>query len=353
LPKQLKVIELAGVLAGPSVGMFFAELGAKVIKVENPLSNGDVTRNWKLPNEENAISAYYASVNCGKEIVWLNLMLQSDREKLYELVKTADIVITNYKKGDDKKLGVNWKTLRKINKKLIYASISGFSSNPDKTAFDVVLQAETGFMSMTGEPNGKPVKMPVALIDILAAHQLKEGILLALLNREKTKKGAKVEISLEKAALASLANQATNYLMVNHIATPMGSAHPNIAPYGDLFTTNDNKNLVLAVGSNKQFENLCLLLNMEDLLQNPKFSDNMSRVNCRSELVEILQEKIGLLNADKFCTSLKLMKIPYGLVRNMGEVLSTPTAKEMTWESEIEGQPVKTLKTVAFNLKKL
>ncbi|MGY6562780.1 MAG: CaiB/BaiF CoA transferase family protein [Luteibaculaceae bacterium] len=349
--KDLKIIELASVLAGPAVGMFFAELGAKVIKVENPITGGDVTRNWKLPEEKSGISAYYASVNYGKKVIWLNLTQKEDQEQLYKMIKKADVVITNYKKGDDSKLGVDYKTLKKVNDKIIYAAISGFSSNPDKTAFDVVLQAETGFMSMTGEKDGKPVKMPVALIDILAAHQVKEGILIALLNRTKTGKGSKISVSLEKTALASLANQAANFLMVNHVPKPMGSAHPNIAPYGDLLLTADSKYLILAVGSDKQFEHLCELLNCAHLVQSEKFKTNINRVKNREELVEILQEKIKSIESSKICTALKLMKIPFGLVRSLDDALSLPTAREMILESEIEKQPVKTLSTIAFKIK--
>ena len=252
---NLIVIELASVLAGPDVGMFFSELGAKVIKIENKLTGGDVTRNWKLSSEptENNVSAYFSSVNWNKEYLFLNLSLKEDQEQVYELVKTADIVIANFKPGDDKKLGMNYEKLKSYNPKIIFGEINGYGESNKRAAYDVVLQAETGFMSMNGSPESGPVKMPIALIDVLAAHQLKEGLLLALLQKEKTGNGSKVEVSLYDSALASLKNQATNWLMNKHIPRPIGSLHPNIAPYGETFTTKDNKTIVLAIGSNNQF----------------------------------------------------------------------------------------------------
>ena len=192
--KNLKVIELANVLAGPAVGMFFAELGADVIKIENKTTNGDVTRSWKLttenPNQKG--SAYFASVNWNKKSLFLDLKDAFDKTKVLELIKDADIVIANYKKGDAEKLGMDYESLKKTNPKLIYAHISGFGEDSSRIAFDIVLQAETGFMFMNGTSESGPIKMPVALIDILAAHQLKEGVLVALIKRMQTNEGSKV-----------------------------------------------------------------------------------------------------------------------------------------------------------------
>ncbi|MDF2452610.1 MAG: CoA transferase [Bacteroidota bacterium] len=212
---DLIVIELAGVLAGPSAGLFFAELGARVIKVENPKTGGDVTRSWKLhaENTNDKESAYYWSINAGKEVVFLDLTEENDRQQFCSLVSTADILISNYKLGDDVKLKVDYPTLRKLNPRLIYASINGFGKTNPRTAYDLILQAESGFMFMNGEKNAAPLKMPVALIDILAGHQLKEGILIALLERYKTQKGSEISVSLYDTAVASLANQATNWLI--------------------------------------------------------------------------------------------------------------------------------------------
>jgi crotonobetainyl-CoA:carnitine CoA-transferase CaiB-like acyl-CoA transferase len=222
--KHLTVIELASVLAGPAVGMFLAELGAKVIKIENP-DGGDVTRQWKLPSEDgqSEVSAYFSSVNYGKQYQSINLKTTEGKQAVLNLMATADIVLTNFKSGDDIKLGLDYETLNALNPKLIYACITGFGPNDSRTAFDVVLQAEAGLMYMNGAPESGPIKWPVAVIDLMAAHQLKEGILLALLQRERHGLGAKVSVSLYDAAIASLANQATNWLMAGHIPQRLGS----------------------------------------------------------------------------------------------------------------------------------
>ncbi|MFM8347797.1 MAG: CaiB/BaiF CoA transferase family protein, partial [Bacteroidota bacterium] len=214
--KDIRVIELASVLAGPSAGQFFAELGAEVIKIENPATGGDVTRSWKSAGEQtDDRSAYFSCCNWGKKSVLLDLHLSDDRDKLYRLVATADIVIASYKPGDAEKLGVDYDTLSVLNPGIIYGQITGYSGGDDRVGYDAVIQAEAGFMDLNGEAEGEPVKMPVALVDVLAAHHLKEGMLLALLNRMKTGKGCMVSVSLYDAAVASLANQATNLLVGN------------------------------------------------------------------------------------------------------------------------------------------
>ena len=253
--KGLKVVEISSVLAGPSVGLFFSELGANVTKVENSGSNGDITRSWKLPTEkkDSNISAYFCSVNWNKEHLFIDFKNSNELTHVKSLIEKCDIVILNFKKGDDLKFGLDYDSLSKINSKLIYGTINGFGENSDRVAYDLILQAESGFMSMNGTPNSGPIKMPVALIDILAGHQLKEGILIALIDRLNTGKGKKVSVSLFDSAVASLANQATNWLMADHIAKPIGSTHPNIAPYGELFKTKDNATITFAIGSNKQF----------------------------------------------------------------------------------------------------
>ncbi|MCZ8286025.1 MAG: CaiB/BaiF CoA-transferase family protein, partial [Bacteroidia bacterium] len=291
--KDLTVIELAGVLAGPSVGLFFAELGAKVIKIENPRTGGDVTRSWKLSTEDalDNTSAYYWSVNAGKEILFLDLADAKDLAQFYALVKTADIVISNYKAGDDKKLKVDYKTLSSIHPSLIHASINGFGKDKPRTAYDLILQAESGFMFMNGEPNAAPLKMPVALIDILAGHQLKEAVLIALLQRHKSGKGAALSVSLFDTAIASLANQATNWLIAHHLPVSQGSLHPNIAPYGELYTTADQHTITFAIGSDKQFQKLCALLGL-GIATDVRYSNNQQRVIHREKLWAILSEKI-------------------------------------------------------------
>ncbi len=328
---DIKVIELAGVLAGPSVGVFFSELGANVIKVENKKTQGDVTRTWKLPSEkkDNSAGAYYWSVNTGKEVLFLDITEKDDLKTLYELVKHADIVITNYKKGDDEKLNVAYSQLQAINPKLIYASVNGFGNESSRTAYDLILQAESGFMFMNGEKNAQPLKMPVALIDVLAGHQMKEAILIALLKRERIGKGSHISVSLFDSALASLVNQATNWLIAKQLPQPSGSLHPNIAPYGEIFKTSDNHLITFAIGSNKQFNQLCDLCALSELATDERFSTNQNRVINRIELFELLKTKIETKDFDSIYNFCLRHDIPIGKIRNLKEVFDLPEAQAM------------------------
>ncbi|MEM8510340.1 MAG: CaiB/BaiF CoA-transferase family protein [Bacteroidota bacterium] len=341
--KNLKVVELASVLAGPLTGTFFAELGAKVIKIENKRTNGDVTRTWKLPTEakERPISAYYSAANFLKESLLLNISDIEDYTILIDHIKDADIVITNYKPDTARKLKVGYNDLKSYNQSLIYAELTGFGDDESRPAFDVVLQAETGFMFMNGEPHRNPVKMPVALIDILAAHHLKEAILYALINKLTTGKGKHIKVSLYESALASLANQATNWLMEQHIPQPMGTQHPNIAPYGDMYRTEDGKLLVLAVGSDKQFENLSSLLRIEF----DAFGTNAQRVAKREALNVKISECIVQKTASYWVAHLERSNIPYGIIKNMQEVFNDRKAKKMLLHEVIEGIETVRVKT--------
>lgn len=318
----LKVIELASVLAAPSVGQFLAELGAEVIKIENPLQGGDVTRSWKLAGEQapDGKSAYFMSINWGKSSICLNLHHPQDLYKLYEMVKSADIVLASYKPQDAEKLKVSYQDLAKIKPNLIYGHITGYGNTVSKVGYDAIIQAEAGFVYMNGEPTCQPSKMPVALIDVLAGHQLKQGVLLALLQKEKTGKGSYVEVSLFDSAVSALVNQASNWLNAGHIPRQMGSQHPNIVPYGSIFCTQDGKMITLAVGTDKHFAQLCKILQIPELAQNPKFTTNAQRVIHREELLPILEEKIACWNKNDLLFELEKAQIPAGGINSMPEV---------------------------------
>ncbi len=344
---DLKVIELAGVLAGPSAGLFFAELGARVIKIENPKTGGDVTRSWKLQseNKEDKTSAYFWSINAGKDVLFLDLSIDKDLESFYDLIKSADILITNYKLGDDIKLKVDYTTLKAINPTLIYASINGFGNDNPRTAYDLILQAESGFMFMNGEKNAAPLKMPVALIDILAGHQLKEAILIALLNKYKTNKGSHLTVSLFDTAVASLANQATNWLIAHHLPAAQGSLHPNIAPYGEIFTTKDHHQITFAIGSNKQFKQLCDILNIEITSD---YQNNQLRIKNREALFLDLNKHIQTFNFDILFKECLKHDVPIGKIRNLKEVFELPEAKNLINRFHYENTVVNSVKSISF-----
>ena len=342
---DLLVLELASVLAGPSVGMFFAELGARVVKVENARTGGDVTRNWKLPREDPTAtdSAYYLSVNYGKETHLLDLTQPTDRARVLAWVDAADVVVSNFREQSARRLGLDAAACRARNPRLVYAQLYGFGRDDPRPAFDVVLQAEAGFLHLTGHPGAPPAKMPVALIDLLAAHQLKEGILLALWQRERTGRGATVSTSLLAAALASLANQATNWTIARTVPQRLGTRHPNIAPYGDLFACADGRSVVLAVGTERHFERLCGLLERPELTQDPRFATNAARVRHRDALNDLLTPAFLALPSDLFLERCAKLGIPAGRIRDMREVFEQPAAAELLL-------PTGAVRSVAFRL---
>lgn len=346
------VIELASVLAGPSVGMFFAELGAKVIKVENKKQGGDITRQWKIKEEkkESSISAYYSSVNWGKESLFLNLDDNQDKEKLDALILDADVVIVNFKPGDALKWDLDYESLKQRNNKLIYAEISGFPKSK-RIAYDIVLQAESGFLAMNGEPKRNPVKLPVAFIDLFAAHQLKEGILLAMLAQQKDLKPKKISVNLYESALASLANQASNYLMTGNIPQALGSLHPNIAPYGEIFTCKDGQKIVLAIGSDKQFQQFCKIINAENIIGDFKFSSNLLRVKNRKLLAQLIKEKIKHYEGVQLSSLLQEHDVPAGLINDLETVFKDIKAKSRVLKEQKEGIEIQTVNSVAFTIK--
>ena len=328
--KDLRVLELASVLAGPSVGQFFAELGAEVIKVENLKSGGDVTRSWKIAGEkEGDLSAYFCSCNWGKKSVAVDLSTAKGRKIVQKLALKSDVVIVSYKPGDAQKLGVDYETLSKPKPKLIYGQITGYGSGNDRVGYDAVIQAEAGFMDLNGETDGPPTKMPVAMIDILAGHQLKEGLLLALLKRDRTGEGSLVEVSLIETAISSLANQATNWLVAGKLPARKGSAHPNIAPYGESFSTSDGKRILLAIGSDRQFEDLIEVLGIGKEAGRNKFLTNQQRVENRAELNLLLEERMAQMDSRYFLEKANHKKIPAGVIQNLKEVFEMKEADEL------------------------
>lgn len=348
----LKVLELASVLAGPSVGMFFAELGATVYKIENVTTLGDVTRKWKLPKEDadTDISGYFSCVNWGKSSFAVDLCREEGLKIIYELAAQCDIVLVSYKPGDAEKLKVDYPTLKQYNSGIIYSHITGYGLQNPRAGFDAIIQAEAGFTYMNGEPDGPPTKMPVALMDILAAHQLKEAILLALYYREKSGQGQYIEASLFKAGISSLANQATNWLVGKAIPQRMGSDHPNIVPYGTIFKTADDKEIVMAAGTDKQYQQLITALGRPDLATDCKFEKNHGRVIHKEEINTIIQGLIIQYTRDEILDLLQQKRIPAGGVFNMQEVFEVPEAQPMVLQGKYEtGMEIKGVRSIAFS----
>ncbi len=356
--KGLTVLELASVLAGPAVGLFFAELGARVIKIENARAGGDVTRSWLLRGEqveEGGVSAYYASVNWNKETHFLDTAQAAGRDFIYALLPQVDIVVANFKPSSARRMGLDAESLRAVAPRLIYANICGFEPNAEgleRVAFDVVLQAETGFMYMNGQADNPPTKMPVALIDVLAAHQLKEAILCALYRRERTGQGATVEVSLYASALAALSNQASGYLMRERVPQRIGSLHPNIAPYGELIEAKDGTQYVLAAGNQAQFAALVDILGRAELATDARFADNARRVENRLALINILQEAFLLLPSHQaFYTECQRRQVPIGRVRDLQAIFGEESAQKLILsQTEADGSISKRVQTAVFRI---
>lgn len=339
--QNLNVIDLSTVLAGPSVGFFFAELGARVVKIEHP-EHPDVTRSWKLENEPSdaPVSAYFSSINYGKKYLPLDLKKPEHRQQFVELTAAADVVLMNFKKGDQEKLNITDEMLRQHNRQLIIGKISGFGDNSDRVAYDLILQAESGIMSMNGTPESGPVKMPIALIDVLAAHHLKEGLLIELLQKERLQMnytGKSISVSLYDAAVSSLVNQASNYLMTGKVPERIGSLHPNIAPYGELFQTKDGKTITFAIGSNRHFEKLCRHLNLENLTEEVRFNSVQQRVENRQELFELLKPEVKKYKGSKLLQALHEQYVPCGEVKDLQAVFSQRDAQQLVRSENIAG----------------
>lgn len=336
-------------LAGPTVGQFLAELGAEVLKVENPKTKGDVTRTWRLQEDDkDKPSSYFQACNLGKKSIALDLVKnEEDRSFLLEgLLPKADIVLTSYKPGDDRKLGLDYDTLLARRPGLIYTSITGYGQSDKRPGYDACLQAEAGFTFLNGTE--EPTKMPVALIDLLAAHQLKQGILLALYEKEVWTRqheepwpGKLVEVSLLGSAVISLANQASAFLCSGKVPQRIGSDHPAIVPYGTVFYDQDGLPFVLAVGTDAQFRNLyehvLFAGSCHDAAREvpAAWSTNPGRCADRDRLKGFLQRDAGSPYSFAFRSRSELLalcsqlKVPAGQVNDMKEVFDHPEAQSV------------------------
>ena len=321
----IKVLDLSTVLAGPCVGTFLAELGADVTKIESP--QGDVTRTWYSTHEDQTTtSAYYLSVNAHKELEVLDL--KQDRSALETRIAHADILLMNFKSSDETKFDLKPEILLQRYPHLIIGKIKGFEHEEGRVAYDVAIQAETGFMSINGEVGSEPLKLPVAFMDVMAAHQLKEGLLCALLDKTKTGRGMLVECSLESAGIVSLMNQGSNFLKTGQVPKASGSLHPNIAPYGEQLVFKDNTRIVLAIGSDKQFTALCSVLQCDAITNDQRFHNNISRVQNRKELLQNLIKAAQHISFQNIRETLISQSIPFGEVKTIDQVIDSPSALE-------------------------
>ncbi|MDC3321624.1 CoA transferase, partial [bacterium] len=339
----LFVLDLSAVLAGPSCSQFLAELGADVIKIESARGgSGDVTRSWRLPVEarDGLDSSYFQCCNSGKRSVAVDISKAEGLALVQRLGAKAEVILASYKPGDAKKLQVDYESFKKINPSVIYGQISGYGGEDPRSGFDAVIQAESGLQYMNGDPSGKPVKMPLAMVDLLTAHQLKEGVMTSLLHRERTGEGSFVEADLMGSAVSSLANQATGYLLRGIVPERMGSDHPSIVPYGTIFECGDSKMIVFGVGADHQFQRLCEVLQIEDMSSDERFRTNRARVLNRETCISKLRDALSrVTDREVLLEKLKNLSVPAAGVNKMDEVFELNRASELVLRHEGSGEP--------------
>lgn len=328
----IRVIELARVLAGPWAGQMLADLGADVIKVENP-EGGDDTRAWGPPFVEgkdgkNLSAAYYHATNRGKRSICVDLKTEEGQEIVRRLVATADVVIENFKLGGLKKYGLDFESLRAINPKLVYCSITGFGQDgpyANLAGYDYIVQGMSGFMSITGEPDGQPMKAGVAIADIFTGIYAVAAIQAALIHAMKTGQGQLVDMALLDVMSAVLANQNMNYLISGTPPTRLGNAHPNISPY-EVIPVRDG-HIILAVGNDGQFRRLCSILGIETLADDERFATNQARVAHRNELRALVVAQTQQWAKTELLAACGQSAVPAGPINSIAEMFNDPQVK--------------------------
>lgn len=329
----VKVLDLTRVLAGPYCTMMLADLGADVVKVEAP-GGSDETRAWGPPFQ-NDVSAYFLCANRNKRSLTVNLKTEEGREIIRTLVKEADVLIHNFKTGSMEKWQLDYENLKRINPRLVYCSITGFGeTGPDRQlpGYDYIVQGLSGLMSITGTEESGPLKIGVAMVDILTGLYSTIAIEAALLERERSGLGQKIDMSLLDAAVGSLANVASNYLVSGEIPQKLGNNHPNIVPYSTFRTLDGD--IIVAVGNNVQFSNLCGLLKIPDIAVHEKFHTNEARVKNRDELTPILETQMRRRSMDEWLQLFSENNIPCAPINTMDRVFKNPQihAREMVVE---------------------
>lgn len=333
----IRIIDLTRVLAGPYCTMLLGDMGAEVIKIEQP-KVGDISRQWGPP-WIGSESAYFLSVNRNKKSLTLDLKHPEGQSILGRLLETADIVVENFLPGTTEKMGLDYHTLQKKHPQLIYCSITGYGQTgpkKDVPGFDFIIQAEGGIMSITGPIDGQPYKAGVAIVDILAAMHANSAILSALFYRNKTGVGQYIDVSLFDSQIASLVNVAHNYFASEKTPDRYGNAHANIVPY-EIFPTKDG-NIALAVGTDQQFRSFCEAVGRLDLWNNRKFCKNSDRVKYRNILIPELQNTLQKRSSEEWIVQLRNYKVPVGPINDIHAALNENQIISRQMVQEVEHQ---------------
>src|SRR5690625_3378648 len=321
--ENIRVLDLSRVLAGPYCTMILGDLGAEVIKVEAP-GGSDDTRKWGPPFQ-NDVSAYYLCANRNKRSITVDLKSPEGVETIKKLVKESDVIINNFKTGTMERFGLGYETLEKINPSIIYCSITGFGETGPYhhlPGYDFIIQAMSGLMSITGTKESGPQKMGVAITDVLTGLYACIGIQAALIERASSNQGQKLDLSLYDSAVSSLINIGSNYLMSGKIPERLGNEHANIVPY-QTFITKDGE-MVIAVGNDNQFKNLCNLIQQPELSEDIRFKTNPDRVQNRNKLIPILQKAFLNETTTYWKEQCDKYRIPCGPIQKVEQVVEEP-----------------------------
>ncbi len=347
---RIKVLDLSRVVAGPVCTSILGDLGADIIKVEGP-DFLDETRAWFPPDIED-ISLYYMAVNRNKRAITVNLKTKEGIQIIKKLIQESDVIVENFKTGTMERLGLGYKDLKALNPKIIHCSITGFGhTGPYKQlpGYDFLAQAMSGFMSVNGTSNGEPVKAGIAMADLYAGLYAIISILAALEARKHTGRGQHCDISLMDSMVASLLNIGTGFLNTGNLPKRYGNQHPTLVPYQN-FQTKD-KEIIIAVGNDRQFQRFCSIINAEELPQDERFATANARIIYREELIPKLQEVILTKTADEWLTLFQENNIPCGPINTLDRVFTDEQVIERQMIQEVEHPTVGIVKLLGSPIK--
>ncbi|RBW57423.1 CaiB/BaiF CoA-transferase family protein [Ruegeria sp. A3M17] len=344
--KGVKILDLSRILAGPTCTQLLGDLGASVIKIENPATGGDDTRQWGPPYVEDAqgnrsdLSAYFMSANRNKKSVAIDITTTEGQSEIKRLASHADILIENFKPGGLAKYGLDYASLSQDFPSLVYCSISGYGQtgpNASKPGYDLMAQGYGGIMSLTGEPDGAPMKVGVGIADVMCGMYASVGILAALRHRDQTGEGQQIDLALVDAQIAWLINEGANYLTSGTVPQRRGNGHPNIVPY-DVYETADG-HVILAVGNDSQFRRFCEFIDHPDMADDPRFATNPARLENRDALNAVLRPVVKTHASETMIAQLEARKVPVGPVQTLDQVFATDQVEARQMQIAMQAAP--------------
>jgi crotonobetainyl-CoA:carnitine CoA-transferase CaiB-like acyl-CoA transferase len=332
----LRVLDCSRIVAGPLATQIFSDYGAEVIKVEQPRI-GDDSRHWAPPRTADGQATYFFAINRGKQSITIDLKHPRGTALVVELARGSDVLIENFTPGTMDRLGLGWAPLAAVNPRLVYCSISGFGATGparDRAGYDAIMQGFTGLMSITGEADGSPVKVGVALIDVITALYAHGAILAALRHRDRTGQGQHLELSLMECGIASLINAATAFLLAGEVQGRWGGAHPSLVPY-QAFRARDGY-LMVGAGNERLWKAFCEVLGAPEWADDPRYDTNARRVERRAELVAAIEARLAARDRDDWVAAFAAAGLPAGPINDVGQVFADPQVLHREMAVEVE-----------------